>query len=272
MIPRAPGSVAGLNPFEPLDRAFTGETLVKKALAIGIAGSVSLLALAMAVPGEGIAQRGANTRVALPASSRPVGTFTPAVRDPRLAAELARRGEATAFQFTPATTQAERSRAVRVAVRVRPGVTMAQRARPSAPGMAAATTETPSGTPIAPSTYNLGVAVGWRRFAITGESSNSSGGAGGGSQESSKIAVDYRATPRLTARVQVAAEKADGVQRIVTDEQAVALDVGGSYSIARGIDVTGGVRYRVSRDRIEPLARDERRDSQAVYIGTAVRF
>jgi hypothetical protein len=47
----------------------------------------------------------------------------------------------------------------------------------------------------------------------------------------------------------------------------VALDVGGSYSIARGIDVTGGVRYRVSRDRIEPLARDERRDSQAVYIG-----
>jgi hypothetical protein len=150
-----------------------------------------------------------------------------------------RRGEATAFQFTPATTQAERSRAVRVAVRVRPGVTMAQRARPSAPGMAAATTETPSGTPIAPSTYNLGVAVGWRRFAITGESSNSSGGAGGGSQESSKIAVDYRATPRLTARVQVAAEKADGVQRIVTDEQAVALDVGGSFSIARGIDVTG---------------------------------
>ena len=245
---------------------------MKKALALGIAGSVSLLALAMAMPGESVAQRGSASRTALPSSSRPVGTFTPAVRDPRLAAELARRGEATAFQFTPATTQAERNRAVRVAVRVRPGVTLAQRVRPVAPGMASATPETPSGTPIAPSTYNLGVAVGWRRFAITGESNNSRGASGGGSRESSRIAVDYRATPRLTARVQVAAEKADGVQRIVADDQAVALDVGGSYSIARGVDVTGGVRYRVSRDRIEPLARDERRDSQAVYIGTAVRF
>jgi hypothetical protein len=245
---------------------------VKKALAIGIAGGVSLLALAMAAPGESLAQRGSSARAALPASSRPVGTFTPAVRDPRLAAELARRGEAAAFQFTPATTRAERNRAVRVAVRVRPGVAMAQRVRPVAPGMAAATPETPSGTPIAPSTYNLGVAVGWRRFAITGETTSSSGGVAAGSRESSRVAVDYRATPRLTARAQIAAEKSDGVQRIVADDQAVALDVGGSYSIARGIDVTGGVRYRVSRDRIEPLARDERRDSQAVYIGTAVRF
>ena len=62
------------------------------------------------------------------------------------------------------------------------------------------------------------------------------------------------------------------MQRIVSDDRAVALDVGGSYSIARGIDVTGGVRYRVSRDRVEPLARDERRDSQAVYVGTVIRF
>ena len=244
---------------------------MKKALAIGITGGVSLLVLAMAAPGEGIAQRGSAARASLPAPSRSVGTFTPAVRDPRLAAELARRGEAAAFQFTPATTVAERNRAVRVAVRVRPGVVMAQRARPVAPGVAAVT-ETPSGTPIAPTTYNLGVAVGWRSFAITGESTKTSGGAEGGSRESSRIAVDYRAAPRLTARVQVATEKAEGPQRIVADDSAVALDVVGSYSIARNIAVTGGVRYRVSRDRIEPLARDERRDSQAVYIGTALRF
>jgi hypothetical protein len=244
---------------------------LKKALAIGIAGSVSLLALAMAAPSESSAQRGASSRAAFPAPSRPIGSFTPAVRDPRLAAELARRGEATAFQFTPATTQAERNRAVRVAVRVRPGIAAPERARPVAPGVAAAV-ETPSGTAIAPSTYNLGVAVGWRRFAITGDSNSSSGGVAGGGRETSRIGIDYRATPRLTTRVQVAAEKADGAQRIVADDNAVALDVAGSYSIARNIDVTGGVRYRVSRDRIEPLARDERRDSQAVYIGTAVRF
>lgn len=245
---------------------------MKKALAIGITGGVSLLALAMAAPGESAAKRGEPTRPTLSApTSRTVGTFTPAVRDPRLAAELARRSEATAFQFTPATTQADRSRAVQVAVRVRPGIVVPERARPVVPG-AAAVVETPSGTAITPSTYNLGVAVGWRRFAITGETSASKGGIEGGSRETTTVGVDYRATPRLTARVQVAAEKADGVQRIVADDRAVALDVGGSYSIARNIDVTGGVRYRVSRDRIEPLARDERRDSQAVYIGTAVRF
>ncbi|HZG45422.1 MAG TPA: hypothetical protein VEZ41_04025 [Allosphingosinicella sp.] len=249
---------------------------MKKALALGVAGGVSLLALAMAAPGESVAKRGEVARAAVAAPSRAIGTFTPAVRDPRLAAELARRSESaaseqTAFQFTPATTEADRSQAVRVAVRVRPGILIPGRARPAVPGATAAV-ETPSGMAIEPSTYNLGVAVGWRRFAVTGEASSTSGGPVEGSRETNRIGVDYRATPRLTARVQVAAEKAEGAQRVVSDDRALALDVAGSYSIARNIDVTGGVRYRVSRDRIEPLARDERRDSQAVYIGTAVRF
>jgi hypothetical protein len=244
---------------------------LKRALAFGIAGSVSLLALAMALPGEGVAQRAAANRAATPAPERVVGSFTPAVRDPRLAAELARRSAANSFQFTPATTQTERNRAVRVAVRVRPGVSAPERARPLMPGASAAV-ETPSGTAITPSSYNLGVAVGWRRFAITGDTSTLTGGVGGGSRERARLGVDYRPGSRMTARVQVEAEEAEGVQRVVGDDRAVALDVGGSYSIARGIDVTGGVRYRVSRDRIEPLARDERRDSQAVYVGTAIRF
>ena len=51
-----------------------------------------------------------------------------------------------------------------------------------------------------------------------------------------------------------------------------SLDVGGAFSIARNIDLTGGVRYRIAEDRIAPIARDERRDSQAVYVGTAFRF
>jgi len=244
---------------------------LNKALAFGIAGGASLLALAMAMPGEGVAQRAGATRTAQPASERVVGSFTPAVRDPRLAAELARRSAASSFQFTPATTQADRNRAVRVAVRVRPGVSAPESARPLMPG-ASASVESSSGTAITPSTYNLGVAVGWRRFAITGDTSSMTGGIGGGSRERARVGVDYRPGSRMTARVQVEAEQAEGVQRIVGDDRAVALDVGGSYSIARGIDVTGGVRYRVSRDRIEPLARDERQDSQAVYVGTAIRF
>jgi hypothetical protein len=243
---------------------------LKKALALGIAGGVSLLALAVALPAESAAER-RSARSALPVPSRSIGSFTPAVRDPRLAAELARRGNVTNLQFTPATTPPERNRAVRVAVRVRQGATSPERARPVLPGATAAA-ETPSGTAITPSTYNLGLAVGWRRFAVTGDVSRSTGGAVEGLRETTRVGVDYQASRRLTGRVQVAAERAEGVQRIAGDDRAYSLDVAGSYSIARNVDVTGGIRYRVSRDRLEPLARDERRDSQAVYIGTAVRF
>jgi hypothetical protein len=231
-----------------------------------LVGGASLLAISLAVPAIGEAQRGQNRAASTP--DRVIGTFTPAVRDPRLAALLANRrvGSAdTAFRFTPAATPDERSRAVRVAVRVRQGANAPERLR-------TATLVAPtSGTQITPSSYNLGVSVGWRRFAITGDLARNDAAALG-SRESTQIGAEYQANRRLTGRVQVGAERAEGVERIVGEDRAYSLDVGGSYSIARNLDVTGGVRYRVSRDRLEPLARDERRDSQAVYIGTAIRF
>ena len=239
-----------------------------RAWTLGLAGGASLLAISLAVPAIGEAQRGQNR--AAPAPERVIGTFTPAVRDPRLAAMLANRrtnNVDTAFRFTPAATTDERSRAVRVAVRVRPGVNAPERLR-----TATLAAPTAAGTQITPSSYNLGVSVGWRRFAITGDVARSNDTAALGGRESAQIGAEYQANRRLTGRVQVGAERAEGVERIVGDDSAYSLDVGGSYSIARNLDVTGGVRYRVSRDRLEPLARDERRDSQAVYIGTAFKF
>ncbi len=50
-----------------------------------------------------------------------------------------------------------------------------------------------------------------------------------------------------------------------------SLDVRGSYELSKRIAVTGGVRYQVERDRLTAL-QDERRDSQAVYVGTAFKF
>jgi hypothetical protein len=49
------------------------------------------------------------------------------------------------------------------------------------------------------------------------------------------------------------------------------LDVGGSYSLTRNLDVTAGVRLNNERDRMAPLT-DNRQDSQAVYVGTQFRF
>lgn len=50
----------------------------------------------------------------------------------------------------------------------------------------------------------------------------------------------------------------------------VELDVSGSYSITRNLDVKAGVRYKADRDRVELL--ENQKDSQAVYVGTAFRF
>ena len=222
-----------------------------------VAASLLLLSPASAQSDRTKAQRAAALRAG------PTGAFTPAVADPRLAAALARRGNgAGSFRLTP--TAADRRQPVRVAVR----------ARTAAP-QAGTGVQTASGTPvtaITPTSYNLGASVGWRRLAISGDVAESRDGIISGRRASAQVGVSYRADQRITARIRASAEQTEGRQRIVTDDQAYAVDVGGSYSIARNLDVTGGVRYRIARDRIEPLAADQRRDSQAVYIGTAFRF
>jgi len=127
-------------------------------------------------------------------------------------------------------------------------------------------------TAITPSSYNLGVSVGWRRFAISGDVAQNDSGLISGVRESARVGISYQPTRRLTGRVAVGAERAEGAQRIIAEDQAYSLDVGGAYRIGRNIDVTAGARYRISRDRLDPMSRDDRRDSQAVYVGTAFRF
>ncbi len=234
--------------------------------AIGTAGSASLLAIALLLT-PALAASTQRTKANRPATSlgnRPVGAFTPAVSDPRLAAALARRGTSinSDFRFTPAAS-GERNRGLRVAVR----------ARSSAPIETAAVSLPVAASPIAaitPSSYNLGVSLGWRRFAVTGDVAQADGGLITGTRESAQVGMSYRATRRLTGRVAVGAERADG-SRVVQEDEAYSVDVGGAFSIARNIDVTAGARYRISRDRLDPL-REAQRDSQAVYVGTAFRF
>jgi hypothetical protein len=200
------------------------------------------------------------------------GSFTPAVADPRLAAELARRGfNGNSFRFTPATSSStDRSRAVRVAVRAR-AATPAQAVRRMAAAAAAPAATPAAVTAITPTGYNLGVSVGWRRFALSGDVARVKGGIVPGGRAAAEVGVSYEGK-KFTGRVDVAADRTDETQaRIVAPEAGVSVGVGGSYRIGRNVDVTGGVRYRVERDRLAPLA-DERRDGQSVYVGTAFRF
>src|SRR5205085_7992129 len=99
---------------------------------------------------------------AVSVSFDPVSSFTPANADPKLAAALAGRGLApTDFKFTPAPAKGRPSQ-VRVAIRAR---TLA----PAQTQLASAQPQTAAVASLTPTGYNLGMAVGWRRFAVSGD-------------------------------------------------------------------------------------------------------
>jgi len=194
-----------------------------------------------------------------------ISTFTPAMADPRLAAELAGRPpSASDFKFTPAASKSRPSQ-LRVAIRARTSAS----GRPT--DVAAATSASPIGA-LTPASYNLGVAVGWRRFAVSGDVAKvKTANPALGGREGAVVGVSY-SLKRFTGRVAVGADRSDGRQAAVLPEtKNYSLDVGGAYSITRNIAVTGGVRYKVERDRLATVV-DQRRDSQAVYVGTAFKF
>jgi hypothetical protein len=191
-----------------------------------------------------------------------IGSFTPAAADPRMAAAFARSGIATnSFRFTPSAPQS--SRAVMVAVRASTNrTTLASNDLPTsaAPGLG-----------LAPVAYNLGVSVGWRRFALSGDVARVDLAGLPGGRESANVGVSYN-TPKWTTRVQLQADHAVGsAPRSLTGAPSYSADVSTSYRLTRNLNVTAGVRYKEERDRLTSLS-DTRRDSQAVYVGTAFRF
>jgi hypothetical protein len=187
-----------------------------------------------------------------------IGSFTPAAANPRFASSFGRGGlTASGFRFTPAMGPGASHR-VTVAVRARQG-TPADSDHVAALGG------------VRPYAYNLGVAVGWKRFAVTSDYSKVDLGVVPGSREAADVSLSYGGK-RWSTRLAVAADRSTGdTMRYLGGEQAVAVDFGGSYSINSRFDVTGGVRYRVEKDRLVQLS-DDRRDSQAVYLGTAFKF
>jgi outer membrane receptor protein involved in Fe transport len=199
---------------------------------------------------------------------RRITAFTPASADPKLAALLARSGlNDSDFRFTPSESRRNGSRAVTVAVRARTSTVQrdAQRLGPVelSPGAAIG---------LAPIAYNLGVSVGWKRFALSGEVARLDLAGIPGSRESAGLGISYNGK-RAAARLKAIADRPlANTPTLIANEPSMAIDVAGSYSLARNIDLTAGLRYkREENNRLERLT-DNRRDSQAIYIGTALRF
>jgi len=172
-----------------------------------------------------------------------LGIFTPAAADPKLAAVLSRSGlPETGFRFTPSESRGI-GRAVTVAVRAR-------------------STRAVASTDRAASPAGLGLAPIVLRVDLINQP---------GSRERADVGVSYagkRAAGRVTA---VADRPLSNTPALIGDKPSYSVDLGGSYSLTRNLDVTAGVRYKSERERL-PQITDNRRDSQAVYVGTAFRF
>lgn len=222
-----------------------------------LAGAALLAVPAIGAPGDAPREK----RIA--AAPRAIGAFTPAAADPRLAAALARAGiGAGNFRFTPTEARRDGNRAITVAVRA------GGRGNDTGRSLASAAPATVSMAPIA---YNLGAAVGWKRFALSSDLTRVDLGAQPGSRETVDLGLSY-VDKRSVARVKATADRPlPGAPRLIDGAKGYSVDVNGTYSLTRNLDLTAGLQYRTERDRLERL-RDERRDSQAVYVGTAFRF
>jgi len=201
-----------------------------------------------------------------------IGSFTVAGADPDLVAKYnlsTLRGNAS-FKFTPSGGTRDGERSVTVVVRQKSdAVSIRENILAAAPGSGVMTA-----AKITPVSYSLGSAKGLKSFAIPVRK------LGGNLPDLSEIGAERllgeedsgkksRFNPRMSldasAPINAAPRALDASQRDYT------LDVGGSYSLTRNLDVTAGVRINNERDRMAPLT-DNRQDSQAVYVGTQFRF
>ena len=192
-----------------------------------------------------------------------LGQFTPASGDPRLIARYAkmsaevRRG----FSFTPALPDAARkNRAITVVVRARDDA-------PAAHSAAIAAGRAKAPIAIAPVAYNLGASVGFEKFVTPSLPSGVDLKNLPVANAPESIERKSRFATRMVSRP---SDPAGATDRVTAPGEDQSVDVVSSYRLTKNIDVTAGVRYR-SDDRVQPLT-DTRRDSQAVYVGTAFRF
>jgi len=212
--------------------------------------------------------------------------FTPASVDPQLAARVAEKARDRGIRFTPAGAGAIRSeRTVTVAVRIDDDAAQAITTRSAV--------ETIPGTGIGitglrSSRFDLGTARGYRSFArpqaATAPAPLSATARIAMPDSVSKLSVpdlsEFKPSRpnaadkpgRLQPRIELEDERIAGRSPNTLDSLGQqSVELGGSFRVSRNLDVTAGVRYSQERDRLDPVANSVK-DSQAVYVGTQIKF
>ena len=161
-----------------------------------------------------------------------------------------------AFRFTPSGQSGRKALTVGVNARSVTAATDASRVTADA---------------SSPTAYNVGLAVGWRGFAVGGgytRVDTGLAGLGPNRREGVDLSFGYRGRNWKTA-VQFAAET--GSPLLLTPlERRYSVDVGGAYALGPRLSLSGGVRYKLAP--VAPSLLDPNRDDQAVYLGTAFSF
>lgn len=237
-------------------------------------------ALMLALPSAGLAVVGIGSAD----GARDAGAFdlfTPASVDPELAARVAEKAREHGLRFTPVGAKAvDSERTVTVAVRIDDQVARAISVRQ------ALDTPVGSGTDIAglqASRFNLGTARGYQSFARPQAPAPASGRQVTADNLRDLTMPDLaefepsRPTRveepgRLQPRIELEGETIAGRSPNTLDAlRSQTVDVGGAFRLSPNLDVTAGVRLSQERDRIAPLTNSVQ-DSQAVYVGTQLRF
>lgn len=226
------------------------------------AGLIALAATSLALPPALASLSRAERIRETQLSETLLGQFTPASGDPRLIARYNRMASNTrsSFSFTPAMTDhSQQNRAITVVIRANED-SPAARMLPNARGKSAIA--------IQPLAYDLGASVGFEKFVTP---AIPRGTDLKHLPQARAPEVESHKPSRFAAKMRPARsdpEAAPDRWSSIANDQAV--DVVSSYRLTRNLDVTAGYRYK-SEDAVEPLT-DGRRDSQALYIGTAFRF
>ena len=231
-------------------------------------------ALALALPSAGLAlvgQNGPASRTAV--ESLGFNVFTPASVDPEFAARVADKARARGIHFTPAgaTTPISGERTVTVAVRVDSEQARAisvRKAIDAVPGRGSGIAG------IEGSRFQLGTARGYKSFArpITLPSEVRPMALPDLSQfEPSRPKAEDKPS-RLQPRIELEDREVAGRSPNTLDSLAAqTVGVGGSFRLSPNLNVTAGVRYSQERERLDPLTNSVQ-DSQAVYVGTQIKF
>jgi hypothetical protein len=230
-------------------------------------------ALAFALPSAGLALAGKNAPLASPSfEAMGLNVFTPASVDPELAARIADKARERGIRFTPAgATPVAGERTVTVAVRVDSDSARAisvRKAIDAVPGRGIGLGG------LEASRFQLGTARGYRSFARPIELPT----------EVRRMALPDLAQFKPSAPQ--AADKPSRLQpRIELEDREIAgrspntldsigqqtVGVGGSFRLSPNLNVMAGVRYSQERERLDPLTNSVK-DSQAVYVGTQIKF